>query len=316
MSLITYCTASKHQYHFLICIFISIFLSLPCKSQIITRHSDSQLVNDSSSFSFDEDSVTNNVMTTTSAVIYYYNTLVYLTPYDTISHSTHIQRYFKDQLLEIYDEDKVLPASKIYGFRQKGNYYRSAALGNRTYVFAKRITSGKKMNLFSADRILAANELDVTGHDEQTNSGYANTMLVLDEDRKKIKKSDIDYFFTIPGTYDELQLLTPDKATVEKLQSCKPAADYLTKFAFPKRYKAIRISTRFLFISSVIVNVFFYNDLVHNPNYKNQSVFHDPLRSVMIYSGVAFLSTLFLPKTNKYTEKEIMKTVALFNSCN
>jgi|GEM_PF-4091766 len=308
---------SKHSKGYPLITFIfCLLLAFPAdvRSQAPGILDAESVVPDSIAAEMNQDTVTSDVMTRPQSTLYFYKTLVYLNPVDTITHYIHLQRYFKDQFLEIYAEEKILPASKIYGLRQGSRFYRSASTGNKNYVFALQISSGP-MKVFSADRILVAKEIDYIGHDKQSDGTYSNTMLVVDANRQKTEATDKDYFFTLAGPKEPLQVLLADRATAKKLEACKPAVDYLNKFMPRSNYRTYRITTRLFFIASALANLFFYDDIVNTVDPENQEAAQNILKISLVVSGSAFLSTLFLPRAPKLSEPDILKIADLYNDC-
>lgn len=231
---------------FFIILFILFFLTEHLSAQIISTHNvadEKVLVSDS--ILMDQNSITGDVVTHTPLTIYFYNTLVFLNKYDTISHYTSIRRNYTEQFLEIYDSKKILPASRIYGFVRGNSLFRSASLGNQNYVFAKRIKS-VKLNLFSADRLNSVSELEVVGNEQ---SGiYHNRILVQDENRNKVSKNSIDYFFIITNKSDTLIPFSASRDVAERLSDNKEASKYVLGHIPKSGYKTTRILGRFLFI--------------------------------------------------------------------
>ncbi len=289
---------------FFIILFILFFLTGHLNAQIISTHNvadEKMLVSDS--ILMDQDSITGDVVTHTPLTIYFYNTLVFLNKYDTISHYTSIRRNYTEQFLEIYDSKKILPASRIYGFVRGNSLFRSASLGNRNYVFAKRINSGK-LNLFSADRLNSVSELEVVGAEQ---SGiYHNRILVQDENRNKVSKNSIDYFFIITNKSDTLIPFSASRDVAERLNDNKEASKYVLEHIPKPGYKTTRILCRFLFISSVLANIF----ITGHDDEGSQKI----IRATLIPAGIAFLGTSVFMQDPTWDFEDINKTTELYNA--
>jgi hypothetical protein len=247
-----------------------------------------------------QDSITEDPMTRTPFVIHYYSAIVFLNKYDTISHFISIRRNYKDQLLSIYNSNKMLPASRIYGFKSGHAFYRTAHFGVNDHVFALRIRKGK-MNLFVSDRLWSAGEIDVRA---RTNEGiYHNRMLIQDADRNKIKRSDKDYFFTIENKFDSLKILSPSVAIVEMLKDNEQAANYV-RLKIPKKgYRTARIISRAL-LATAILGTIITNGETENKYFK----------FALLPTGIACILTTAILYDPVWTENDVYKTVDLYNN--
>jgi hypothetical protein len=258
----------------------------------------------SDSLFIDQDSIAERVVTKVPLTIYFYNTIVFLNWYDTVMHYTSTSRNYVDQFLTIHGSEKILPASKIYGYFRNGAYYRSGSMGNGRHVFAKRIQKGK-MNLFSADKFHSVDEIDVIG--SSRDGIYNNRILVQDANRNKLRRNSKDYFFTIHDKADTLQLFTPTEKTVYMLQDKKVAAEYV-KLHLPKSgYRTLRVASRYLFFSSGLATAF-----IGHRNDKDLPV----LLGITGLTGILFIGTSIYFQVPSWKDVDVLKTVALYNEEN
>ncbi len=134
----------------------------------------------------------------------YYNTFIQLSATDTVRHNTATHFNFTDPFLQLANSEKILPASRIYGFLQNQKYYRSASVRHRAFVFAKQIAKGQ-MSLYMAKNKLynTAAELDMRGGDN-----YQNTMLIQDQ-RTSLSRYNNFYFINSVQDTTQLKLINP-----------------------------------------------------------------------------------------------------------
>lgn len=281
------------------------------KAQIKSIHAPQPIeITDSLFVTFHQDTVSGSSVTENDITTYFYKTLVFLSPFDTISYYTHISRYYKDQFLELYNDRKIFPASRIYGFIQAGKFYRTAHPGNRNHVFAERLINDK-MSLFAADRFIAEGELDVIGTSDSGNTIYNNTQLILDENRKKTNSYDKDYFVTVKAKTDSLILFDKNSEVLSIVKPCKPAYNYYMKFR-EDRYKEAISTTGWLFVGTMFANFLFNTRFTIYDKETGKLV---PLGVLAIATGVTFVTLKIVLKVPDYDKEKKMKTVALYNEC-
>lgn len=238
------------------------------------------------------------------------STVVYLNERDSVTHYTYIQRYFTDQFLEIYDSEKILPASRINGFYRDGKYFRAAKVSENNYVFAERNINGY-ITLYSCDRIYSIGEIDYRS-DDTRNPIYQNRQLVLDADRRKIKSQNYDYFITLD--FNSAEILPVDIYSFGDtyLKPCKEAYNYYNMHCLRKQDKRTQSVSGAIFgISTVLL--FVLSTPGRSTIEENNALNSFGLPLLALSSGVVYLSYSIKNKSRRLTKEHFMKAVTLYN---
>ncbi len=103
--------------------------------------------------------------------------VIFLSSNDSIEDHAYIRRNFTDQMVSVWSKPgRYYPASKIYGLRMNGKFYRSIMVNPVEFVFAEKAVSGN-MNLYIYPKIPQVN-----GWVECFSSGgYTNNMIIENE---------------------------------------------------------------------------------------------------------------------------------------
>jgi len=239
----------------------------------------------------------------------YYNTFIQLSEIDTVRHRAATHRNFMDQFLEVSDNEKILPASRIYGFVQNKDYFRSARVQHRMYVFAQQMAKGS-MNLYTAKNKLdnAVAEIDMRGEDS-----YQNTMLLQDE-RGKLTRYNNLYFVNLANDTTRLELINPKDFADSYLRQ-SPKAYKLMKRYEGRGKTTEQVLAGLLFTSGITyllmrneANTYFANvlnqDTVNPNNY---------IGSIFLGSAVVFFSYKFAFGNKKLTPKRLKEVVDIYN---
>jgi hypothetical protein len=117
--------------------------------------------------------------------------MIYLSENDSIEDHAYIRRNFTDQMVSVWSKPgRYYPASKIYGLRMNGKFYRSVMVNPVEFVFAEKAVSGR-MSLYIYPKITQAN-----GWVECFSSGgYTNNMII--ENRSFNNKLSFGYLVTL-----------------------------------------------------------------------------------------------------------------------
>ncbi len=123
----------------------------------------------------------------------YTRATIFLTPFDSIVEDAYILRKYTDQLVSVQsDPEKYYPASKIYGLKMDGKFYRSVMSSAYEFFFVEEMLTGN-MSLYSHKKIPQKYGLKQIS----AGNGYS-TWLILDG-KKKVKpvsKVYYDYYIT------------------------------------------------------------------------------------------------------------------------
>jgi len=103
--------------------------------------------------------------------------VIFLSSNDSIEDHAYIRRNFTDQMVSVWSKPgRYYPASKIYGLKMNGKFYRSIMVNPVEFVFAEKAVSGI-MNLYIYPKIPQFN-----GWVECFSSGgYTNNMIIENE---------------------------------------------------------------------------------------------------------------------------------------
>jgi hypothetical protein len=130
----------------------------------------------------------------TAPFIYYTPVKIFLTPVDTVSALAYWRRNFTDQFLETWAEERIYPASRIFGFIQDSIYFRSTE-HDQYHIFAPQIFSGQ-VNLYYTRHIQNLGEIRMTSKDSK-NMDYQNSMIVTGDVPQRYA-NEFTYFITFP----------------------------------------------------------------------------------------------------------------------
>lgn len=237
----------------------------------------------------------------------YKPTTVWLNPWEKVEETTYLRLNFRDQFLETWEDNKMLPASRIFAFSQDGIYYRSTNLIEGGYVFAEKLVSGN-MNLYAADKFLTEGEVDMISRDAN-NPEYTNRMFIENSDRKKMKKSDYYYFITF--NYDSTELKEIDLKTFDKkyLASCKPASDYYSEYVTNKfsTKKVLNVTLSTFLIGWSVKSVLDRYNPEFEPLHKGAPLFFAALGTLITIN--------IIPSKKEFDKSKMIKTIALYNEC-
>jgi hypothetical protein len=103
--------------------------------------------------------------------------VIFLSSHDSIEDHAYIRRNFTDQMISVWSKPgRYYPASKIYGLRMNGKFYRSIMVNPVEFVFAEKAVSGN-MSLYIYPKIPQVN-----GWVECFSAGgYTNNMIIENE---------------------------------------------------------------------------------------------------------------------------------------
>lgn len=295
---------------FLIRFIILIFLPVKLSAQVIeTTIAEDVLVKDDSLQEFNDDSL--GFLNKTPQYFYYKSSLIYLNRLDTVSHYTFIQRNYSDQFLRIYNDKKILPASRIYAFTRNNRYYRSVNLGNRYFGFAEQIESGK-MSLYCIDDLNSYGEVKTISQDGN-NSDYSNYLLVMDYDRRKYRTESYQYYISFDFNDRQLIPVKPQELANQYMKVCPQASNYLKKIAGNTGSKTIRNLLAINFFTSLFASIIISNEInstVGGENYKTNYAY--------IYtgiSGVAYITYSLVHRKRIVKRENMQEAVKRYNAC-
>ena len=295
---------------FLIRFIILIFLQVKLSAQVIeTTIAEDVLVKDDSLQEFNDDSL--GFLNKTPLYFYYKSSLIYLNRLDTVSHYTFIQRNYSDQFLRIYNDKKILPASRIYAFTRNNRYYRSVNLGNRCFGFAEQIESGK-MNLFCIDDLNSYGEVRTISQDAN-NSDYSNNLLVLDYDRRKYHSQNYLYFVSFDYNGQQLIPITPKELANQYLTVCPEAANYLKKVVGNPGSKTIRNLLAISFFASLFASIIAPYEINNEIAGENSKINYVHLYTCI--SGGAYLTYTIVHKKRIVKRQNMQEAVKMYNAC-
>lgn len=156
---------------------------------------------------FVKETIGNNLVADKEFVVYIPNSLmpekstadftqatIFLTPYDSVVEDAFILRQYTDQLVSVLsDAEKYYPASKIYGLKMNGKFYRSVMSSAYEFFFCEKMLTGN-MSLYSHQKISQKYGLKQIN----TDNGYS-TWLILDGKKKpkSVPKEYYDYYLTL-----------------------------------------------------------------------------------------------------------------------
>jgi hypothetical protein len=156
--------------------------------------------------------------------VYYRPATVLLNMRDTVSETVYWRRNFTDQFLETWADSRMYPASRIFGFIQDSNYFRSTSYDGY-HIFVPLIFSGK-MNLYYTRYIQNLGEIRMVSRDA-ANPDYHNSMIVTGDVPRRYA-NEFTYFVTFP--WDTLKMITVTRLSLKEF-----ANTYLT--VYPDAYK-------------------------------------------------------------------------------
>lgn len=120
--------------------------------------------------------------------------IIFLTRYDSVAEDAFILRQYTDQLVSVLsDAEKYYPASKIYGLKMNGKFYRSVMSSAYEFFFVEEILRGT-MTLYSHKKVSQKYGLKQIN----TDNCYS-TWLILDGKKKpkSAPKEYYDYYLTL-----------------------------------------------------------------------------------------------------------------------
>jgi hypothetical protein len=157
-------------------------------------------------------------------IIYFRPTLILLNQYDTLTRFTYWRRNFTDQFLETWADERMYPASKIFGFIQDSVYFRST-VNDDYHIFVPQILSGN-ISLYYTRYIHNLGEIRLQSKDP-ADINYKNNMIVTGDAPQRYA-SDFTYFVTFP--WDTLKMIPVTKKSLPQFSQT-----YLR--AYPESYK-------------------------------------------------------------------------------
>lgn len=183
----------------------------------------------------------------------YTTSTVYITVNDSISEDATIRRNFTDQFISVWSEPgRIYPASKIFGIKQQGKYFRAGKIDPRNSVFGEQIVKGK-INLYYTRRLPQEAGLVEMISTDPKNTGYRNFMIMEYEDRARYE-SDFYYFITLASDSLKTIPVTDYAQTAELYLKDVPEA-YNMLMDFAKKRKSATKFVAPIMASSLIVAV-------------------------------------------------------------
>jgi hypothetical protein len=136
--------------------------------------------------------------------VYYKPALILLTQHDTLSETVYWRRNFTDQFLETWNDARMYPASRIFGFAQDSVWYRST-LFDDYHIFVPMIYKGT-LSLYYTRYIQNLGEVRMVSSDAN-NLDYHNNMIVTGDIPRRYA-NEFTYFVTFP--WDTLRMIPVD----------------------------------------------------------------------------------------------------------
>jgi len=156
--------------------------------------------------------------------IYYKPTTILLNLQDTVSRNAYWRRNFTDQFLETWSDERMYPASRIFGFIQDSIYFRSTTFDDY-HIFVPQLYRGR-FNLYFTRYIQNLGEIRMVSNDAN-NPDYHNNMIVTGGVPRRYA-NEFTYFVTFP--WDTLKMIPVTRKTLPKF-----ANTYLR--VYPEAYK-------------------------------------------------------------------------------
>lgn len=158
--------------------------------------------------------------------------VIYMTPADSIEDHAYIRQNFTDQMVSVWSKpNRLYPASKIYGLRMNGKFFRSVRKNAYECVFAERAVDGP-MSLYMYTKIPQN-----SGWIEfYSAGGYTNNMIV--ENNVTRNKNSYGYFITLyPDTNTFIAADDLNKFASEYLKDKPETYKQASPFLKMKNYK-------------------------------------------------------------------------------
>ncbi len=163
---------------------------------------------------------------TDPAMIDYRTATIYMTPEDSLEANAYLRSNFTDQFLSHYDfPGRIFPASRIFGFKQAGKYYRACRFDERNAVFGELLVKGE-MSLYFCRKLPQEAGLIEFISSDPSNRGYRNFMIQKYRDRARFAN---DYYYFVVMQDDSLNPVPIKDAAEfsEKFLKEKPHASFL-----------------------------------------------------------------------------------------
>ena len=237
---------------------------------------------------------------------------IQLNTHQKVRHWGRLRPRFTDQLVEVEVayKQQFLPASRILGFSNGGDYYRSVRLKHRFHVFAKQVVKGS-LSLYQAESYLnaAAGELDIMAQD-----GYQNTLLLGQGGTfEGFEKSNM-YF--VASQQDTTRIEPVDAKTFGDIYLRKTPKSYRMMTGYKPQGKVTRrILESSLFLSGIAyilmrtemnrsIGRMFKNESNPPPNY---------LGGIFLGTGLLYFTHRLVFKNKKLTPKAMKAIIELHN---
>jgi len=157
-------------------------------------------------------------------VVYYKPALLFLNSRDTLSETVYWRRNFTDQFLETWSDNRMYPASRIFGFIQDSVYYRSTTFDDY-HIFVPLIFKDR-LSLYYTRYIQNLGEIRMISSDAN-NPDYQNRMIVTGEMPRRYA-NEFTYYVTFP--WDTLKMIPVTRKSLPSF-----AQTYLR--AYPEAYQ-------------------------------------------------------------------------------
>jgi len=227
---------------------------------------------------------------------------IYLTPDDSLIRHALCRKNFTDQFIAEWSTEHIYPASRIYGFSQDGKYYRAAKIDETNYVFVEKVNKGKMSFYYCRNLPHVYGDVEFITSDPN-NRGYKNTMIAVDENRKRYR-NDYHYFVTMaPDTSNLIRITNFEEFATEYLNDCPDAYKQAVKFKSHRHLKKIE---------KIILPVFFVSALAPLIVFRPETpVVYGIVSGTILTYGVYSLLT----RHRKPDPTQVLHIVQAYNNC-
>ena len=142
-------------------------------------------------------------------VIYYKPATVMLNLHDTISEVIYWRRNFTDQFLETWSDERMYPASRIFGFIQDSVFDRSTPCDDY-HIFVPQIFKSEQINLYYTRYIQNLGEVRMISKDPM-NPDYQNRMIVTGDVPRRYAN---EFTYFVNFQWDTLKMIPVTRSNI------------------------------------------------------------------------------------------------------